>query len=287
MKPTEQDAASFLRWMCRYLVAMQVRYDVHNSDGSIKPVVILFSGFVLRLHGCSFWVTAGHCIKKLERELMDSPGVHIHHIHLMDYFGTDAVHQHMIAFPYERGDAKWFFREKVYDFVLVPLRHLYCMNLATNGVQVVERHMWFERTPRNYIAYKMVGLPANRIRPNEISGNMNVEPFVVPVEPLEPNELEEPPEDGWFIGRLPTDPRLEDIEGMSGGPIYGFWKDENGVTHYAIIALQSSWNKDTRVIYGYPLWMFAEVIHEVLEDLIRFYEAKNGEICDGNNFVRE
>jgi hypothetical protein len=52
---------------------------------------------------------------------------------------------------------------------------------------------------------------------------------------------------------------------MSGGPIFAFYKDEKGDRRCDIVAVQSSWFEDSRIIFGCPLSSFAEVLHQAVE----------------------
>ena len=51
-------------FMSRHFVALTCDYETIKRDGSIdRRGTSVYSGFLLQLHGATFWVTAGHCLK--------------------------------------------------------------------------------------------------------------------------------------------------------------------------------------------------------------------------------
>ncbi len=68
-----------------------------------------------------------------------------------------------------------------------------------------------------------------------------------------------------FIGRIPTKHKLTvgDIKGMSGGPIFGFAKEEPN-RHY-IVAVQSAWLKTKGITFGCPVPLIAQLAERQLK----------------------
>jgi len=60
------------------------------------------------------------------------------------------------------------------------------------------------------------------------------------------------------VGQIPNDVNIKDISGMSGGPICGFRRDDEGRWRFYIVALQSRWRRDSRITFGCHLAPFAE-----------------------------
>ncbi len=89
------------------------------------------------------------------------------------------------------------------------------------------------------------------------------EPVMIEIDRLSPSDVENVPSDTWFVGRIPQD-FIKDIKGMSGGPIYGFRKAENGQWSYHIVAVQSWWRKDSRTTFGCSVPVFAEAVHAAM-----------------------
>ena len=50
-----------------------------------------------------------------------------------------------------------------------------------------------------------------------------------------------------FYGCITLDESVTDIEGMSGGPIFGFYKNDKNELRYWLVALQSTWIKKIQI----------------------------------------
>lgn len=68
----------------------------------------------------------------------------------------------------------------------------------------------------------------------------------------------------WFIGKVNIPFSLE---GMSGGPIYGFEKNKDGKWEYRLVALQSRWFATPQVLYGCPISPVMSVIEDEIKEL--------------------
>jgi hypothetical protein len=62
-----------------------------------------------------------------------------------------------------------------------------------------------------------------------------------------------------FIGRINVEIPFN-IKGMSGGPIFGLTEKPDGTDEYTVVALQSRWIQDHRIIFGCPLRVFGDFI---------------------------
>jgi hypothetical protein len=91
----------------------------------------------------------------------------------------------------------------------------------------------------------------------------------------EPPAGEQVPSECWFIGRLDPESQIRDIVGMSGGPIYGFRRNEEGKLLYHVVALQSRWWNTSRTIFGCSLPYFAEEVHRRLGAAIEELQQLN------------
>jgi len=63
-----------------------------------------------------------------------------------------------------------------------------------------------------------------------------------------------------FYGRVWLDDELQSIKGMSGGPIFAFQKDGNGLQRYWLIALQSRWLNQSHYIAACQVAALGEAI---------------------------
>jgi hypothetical protein len=144
--------------------------------------------------------------------------------------------------------------------------------MVANGVMAFDERV-FRPLPQEMLRYVVMGLPDQfiTVRPTS-SGNaaVLVNPTLVPL------DRAEPPADmvtsfPRFYGRLAgnvqnphTGVSLAGMSGFSGGPILGFKDGEDGQVRYYLVAIQSGWRPDLRVVAG-PLmpaiaaWIQAQV----------------------------
>jgi hypothetical protein len=188
-------------------------------------------------------------------EFMRYARVKVHNVSLVDYFGSQAQHRHMIPFPYEPGDGFHIHDlDKSLDFGVVPLSEMYCKMLNANGVIPITRKHWLDHEKFTYGGYKIHGLPTH------LCDRAGVQPVVVGIDRLDPASFGQ--SSTWFCGRVIVGAeQLGSIKGMSGGPIYGFTKVD-GQLAYRVVALQSGWLPDSRIAFGCQIHCFAEALRE-------------------------
>jgi len=67
----------------------------------------------------------------------------------------------------------------------------------------------------------------------------------------------------------PDDPGLANIQGMSGGPIFGLRKRDDGKAIVSLVAIQSSWYKGKKQVFGEYAKPFIESVDRQLK---RFFD---------------
>jgi hypothetical protein len=264
--PSSPDA--FLKFMARHLVGLTGFYKSYDRDGkAFAEGAFALSGFVVEIAGIFFWVTAGHCLE----ELLDTPlregSLRLFHTGFADYFGSKAQHFEPIPYTYEPGSAFYLQQPELgLDFGLLPLSSLTCRALIANGIKAVGRENWVHQHRIQFEHYKMLGFPAHRIEYSRMGPQLTagIGAQMIQIDRLDPTEV--PAERGeYFAGRIPDHVQIASIEGMSGGPIFGFRKNESGRWTYHIVALQSAWREQSRLIFGCSLPTFAEGAYQVVQ----------------------
>jgi hypothetical protein len=273
-----QKAGDFLAFMSRHLVAFIAQYESLDDQGcSVHHGVVVFSGFVLSLHDRWFWVTAGHCLRSEDAvddeekgldDLVTAGRIKLHSVGFADYFGLDASHRHCVPFSYEPGSAIQLYRKDLgLDFALIPLPDLVRAAFVKNGIIAVSRENWIHQPSLTFSHFKMLGFPSHLVKTSKSSDNELVaefQPVMIGIERLDPSDVDDVPANTWFVGRIVPEAKIGNIKGMSGGPIYGFRKSENGQWFYHLIALQSWWRNKSRTVFGCSLPVFAEALHNVM-----------------------
>ena len=270
---TDEDL-EFLKHMSRHLVALTSEYKSYQNGNLLHHGVLAFSGFTIEMQDRWFWVTAGHCLKMLD-ENIPAKTMELFRTEFMDCFGPGQPVLHGVPFTYEPGCG--FFIEKRHlalDFGVIPLPDLYRQNMVTNGVVAISRNNWERQSELTFSEYRILGFPADdKVETFDASGGAEAEirPVMMVIDRIEQDEINDPPGGAWFIGRIPDDIDIRSVEGMSGGPIFGFRMGASGQWHYQIVALQSWWRPDSRIIFGCSLPLFAEVVQNALENEAKGY----------------
>ena len=256
--------------MSRHLVALVAEYESFDDKGdSFHHGLIVYSGFVLSLHDHWFWVTAGHCIENHDDhdgldDLITAGRIKLHRVGFADYFGLNAPHRHTIPYSYEPRCAFRAFRKDLgLDFALIPLPVLIRTAFQKNKIIAVSRKNWIHQSEVAFSLYKILGFPSHLVQYSVTSSGELVggfQPVMFNIDRLSPSDVEDVPADIWFVGCIPPEVTIKDIKGMSGGPIYGFRKSENGQWFYHVVALQSWWRKESRTVFGCSVPIFAEAV---------------------------
>jgi hypothetical protein len=108
-------------FMSRHFVALTCHYNLTHSDGAVSREVFALSGWLLEAHNIHFWVTAGHCLKELDR-LLTFKEVEVVGGGFVDSFGYEAVHRDSIPYLYDPEDGYYVSQpEHGIDFGLIAL----------------------------------------------------------------------------------------------------------------------------------------------------------------------
>jgi hypothetical protein len=217
------------KWLVDHVKGLHVRTKHGNA---------IYSGMLIRLGGDPYFLTAGHCLEQLDKARKD--GIKIEEAHFLPTDGSPAFS----ILDIEQTPLHYLHEEGSMDIGLLPLRKWY-ENQLGDEVFLEEKH--FTDLPPEYTGCMLVGFPAEFEAFQQTTISLN--PVFISVTPIpKPVTLPEvnPPR---FYGNIPHFDF--DIAGTSGGPIMGFWHDEErGEVKYWIVALQSGWYNGDRLICG-------------------------------------
>jgi hypothetical protein len=272
----EQNEA--VKWMCRHLVALVTCYHP-VKDGKIAgdEQMIVFPGFVVEFMGEWCWVTAGHNLIDVFEKYVREGVIRINKYSFMDYFGPDATVKQPIYFSFP-DEPKWRLDDPDLgiDFAVMHLRPYFVEHFKKSGIIPFTEQNWLPAAHVRYDTYAMLGTPfelMDRIsNPNGDATKFGAEIRVVFINVEKADEIpegsESPPEN-WFIGKVRTP---FNIGGMSGSPIFGFNKNEQGLPVYRVFAVQSRCFHKQGIIYATPI---APVLHALKETFLEAIEAKS------------
>lgn len=244
--------------LVRTLVGIVVVYR-HVDDGPDRADrVASCSGTLIQTGGLTAVLTAGHVVKGLQ-ELLGSADHMVSSAVLADTFGEGREHKEPIPFAIQA--ALMFHRDDDaagLDFGLIALSDYYVRLLMANGSLVIDEAHWQSQEAIEFENCFVVGLPEEMTVAQVIDGDKAlVRPFIFKVKPV--NEPVGPSTTyRRFAGRIEHELGIENVVGMSGGPIVGF--SSARPDRYWVIAIQSSWVKREGLVFGTPVPVLANFV---------------------------
>ena len=261
--------------MSQHLVTLVCYYDTIEKDGRVSSRNNkVFSGWLLELHGRLFWVTAGHCLSEINDHI-EAGHIRVTAGAFMDYLGYRAEFIHTVPFTYAVDSGFHIWDPEIgMDFAIIPLADLYGELFAKNNNVPITRINWIHQHRLTFDFYRILGVPEDRVfetaRPDGTT-IISVQPTWIAVnrilfeDALRAPTKPLPKSKEWFFGRLDPGTGNQTVVGMSGGPIFGFRKSDAGDVLYHVVALQSWWDKDKRIVFGCSVPFFAEKVYEAMQ----------------------
>lgn len=249
------------KYLCRHLVALVTSYQIVNKNGQPqdKSEALLYSGCILSIRNTWFFLTAGHILKSIERDLNDKR-IRFNNWRILDDFGPDTISHQSIPFDFVNSE-KCYIDEDGLDFGIIALHNNYRRLLEANGIVPISEDNWRYQNNVEYDEFIMLGLPTKFIN-SEVADIQNLLVSYAPTMIRIKEIHKKLPETKFprFQGKIDEKCVLDDIDGMSGGPIFGFSKRQN--ERYWIVAIQSSWRKDKKIIFACPVQILAGLIEK-------------------------
>lgn len=277
--PGDDDAKrQLLATLCRHIVGV-VWTDENWGDrrartGQRDPETLAFSAFVISVRGVWFLVTAGHVARQLRQRL--SEGRRVIAARLMDGFSGQGSSPPV---PFPLGETpQWSLYQDGLDYALFPLRPGYARPLAAGGVVPLSEEQWAE-PPEAADRYFLLGFPSEVMKTSLAEDGRRGDVSVMlgtPLLPIQP--LKDPPEElahqpHRFFASVPmlAHPEREgvvvgSIEGMSGGPIFAVEFTGATAPRYWVVAVQSTWLKNSRILAACWMKPLADAIAKSMAD---------------------
>jgi hypothetical protein len=260
-------------YFCRHLVSLCVWCHTIDSDGKRTGPNQLhaYPGFIFSVRGIWNFVTAGHALQELD-DFVTAKKIVVDNCVLIDSFGDEHISNRNIPFTFAQSPKFYIFNEAAgLDFGLIALSPLYQELLKANHIVPISKSNVKQQPQIDFTGkHLMLGLPREVIKTEFIATNKGTyaKGYVAPVL-ISVTAITEPPENSLnttfprFIAKIDDPCPIDSVEGMSGGPIFGF--SEN-YEQYWIVAIQSSWLPQQRIVFGCPVLVFATFVEEVLGD---------------------
>ena len=259
---TEDNFATKL--LGNYTVGIYV--EAEYPEHGVRPIIA--SGFFVEVNGQLLIATAGHFVKKLVRGVND--GVFkIASMQFLDCLGQSPRDQGGYVVNYDALFCSHGYSERLgidVGFILLP--DLYQQGIRANGIKALVPENFMGPFATDFDKYMLAGIPFQSLEP--CGSSLSYEMVVATVIPTDdpPSILER--DFNRFYAKLASMGHLNDIEGMSGGPIFAFKRLPSGEANYALVGLQNSWVKTERCIAACPgdevLPFFDEHIRAAIKD---------------------
>jgi hypothetical protein len=259
---TEAGEIEVMRQIGRHLVGLcfLARRRRIGSDPKKHVHPYFRSGIVMEFQDRWYWVTAGHILEDIALSQKD-PDMVLESYRLMDHYGSGVIDKNAVPFNFEPA---WKHSEHAdssgLDYGAVELGKLEQLALAKNNVRVLPMAAWQKTLGNGWDEYFMYGLPTDSIdirkTPNAEGLNVRAkaDPSLIYIEKFDGDPSTLPSTQfPRFYGKLSENWPRGEIDGMSGGPVFGF---STRTGEFGVIAIQSGWLDQRRITFACPVGEF-------------------------------
>jgi hypothetical protein len=258
-------------WFIHHLLGLFL--SLLDERGRIRHGVL--TGFLLYHQDILLWITAGHVIDSINA-ILSNPHIKVLRMRWLDGCeipGAESV-------PVHNRNLKTFstLKSKEIDFGVAAITGLDAENILRNDrVQTMTEQVWKNLHLAQPEGYYVLGFPEewveiqeDRLPDNIILGSAQANLACLPVRRIDyrgPSRTKEFWNDpGAFYGQiLPfvDEPgyQPQNIEGMSGGPVFAIERDSGGI-RYRLFGIQRSQDKDERLIRVEPIQRIIAIMEE-------------------------
>lgn len=253
---TFSDASKFL---FRHAVAISVTYRLKDDPDNHPKRVVNYSATVMSVSNYVFLLTAGHCVAEIEKILEGEEYEYIDSS-IADVFGLEAVSD--VPIPINLRHAARLAvddEESGLDYGLIHLQTNQIRLLTKNGIVAIFEDNWNKQHTVNFDRFFILGFPAElALSTISADGKAQFAAARIGLEKADPPPGTKPTTFQRFVGKIAGEIPLNNIEGMSGGPIIGIDSRNPGV--YWVVAIQSSWLKTEKIIFGCKIPIIGEQV---------------------------
>lgn len=262
-------------WWQRYRAVeiLQERLQQHivglllSGTLNYEPQYYFYTGLLLQHGDILVWITAGHNIDNI-LDALNTREFKISQMCWLDGYEHSAAAAIPVTHRTDLVMKSWLSENLDLGAIVLPLLDAEALRSNAKN-EVFQQRIGDGRVQADLEGYYVVGYPRvwNDHKKTPEGGNkvrMSIAPQLacLPVEPMvwQANESESEfwstPDD--FYGHLIKYPdvvdfKIEDIKGMSGGPVIGLFNSEDGRLGYRWVGIQSQWLPDSAIVRAIPV----------------------------------
>lgn len=239
------------------------------KDGGSKALI--FSGFLVEIEGLWLYITAGHILEGVKRAL--SSGSNFDRWRLDD--STAGNKFNGFAVPLDFVVDEWLAirdEDLGFDYAALPLLDLYRHQLAAGGARALGVDAWGTHLGEHE-AWALIGIPSESVNFDGVT-QLTARVVTVPLKPAAtPLDADSKAENQFYATFAASpDGSIQDMDGMSGGPVFSLHRRDADSWTYKVIGVQSAWYKNQKVLAICPFDLFGVAIVHVIDEARRISE---------------
>ena len=264
---TAQATYSLLQWFKLHIVGLLLAGSVdHQFQYSF------YTGFLLEHTNRLLWLSAGHVVEEIESAL-SSDRFRVSQFCWLDNYEDPKAP----AVPVHRRDMPMHsWKQSSLDLGVVLPSLLDTGNLLRNEkLQLMEERVWRNLAQANPEGFYAIGYPRpwtthtqKQVSPTQALHSLRADLACLPL--AETTSPAPPPDDRWldtaaFYGKILPFPdmpdfEVDDIKGMSGGPVLSVERNKDGRIVYRLVGIVQSWYPSQGIVRAEPIARVAETI---------------------------
>lgn len=262
MSPSDASLAFLRDTAAKHFVCLSYRATFPEVGPEVQQCFA--SCFVAEISDLWWLITAGHVITGIKQAM--AQGGRVSEFSLHDKLaGND-----FFAVPYSFNADEWVVldsKEDGTDFAAAPLHVLEAMNLQAGGIKPIDAALWGSEPLDQYSHWLLAGIPDESHTVER--GRRVLKLTLFPVAPTSaPASVVTKPGEHLAFAKLLRLPSVDgvvvnDLAGMSGGPIFGL-KEGEAFFRYWLIGVQSGWYSASRIISFCPVRQYFEAVNEAM-----------------------
>jgi hypothetical protein len=237
-------------WFKKHIIALQIGYLSEGKDYNFYA-----SGFLLLYQDRGLWITAGHVLESID-EIFQNRKCDVERTAWIDNNEIN-IPSECNAIPFDYLQArKFLINNDTRDLGVIRLEGLHLQTILSNhSNEWFTEKNWRNNNLSNPEGFFLVGYPTETMVCKNVKksdGNYSISKISCISNPVERIARKESEENefwkypGWFYGKVLSmikndGTKLNNIEGMSGGPILGIESMPDGKIIYRLFGIQSHW----------------------------------------------